>query len=72
MHADDCVANTQMVRHEAAEAAGAVLDDIERSKALLEEFVKDGNQVVAESCIVALDIADYWADDAQFQYADVA
>ena len=64
--------HSQMVRHEAAEAAGAVLDDVDRSKALLEEFVKDSNQVVAESCIVALDIADYWADDAQFQYADVA
>jgi deoxyhypusine monooxygenase len=62
----------QMVRHEAAEAAGAVLDDLERSQALLREFVDDKNRVVAESCIVALDIADYWADDAQLHYADVA
>ena len=61
----------QMVRHEAAEAAGAVLDEMERSKALLQEFVSDKNRVVAESCMVALDIADYWADDTQLQYADV-
>ena len=62
----------QMVRHEAAEAAGAVLDDAERSRALLQEFVADDNRVVAESCIVALDIAEYWADDAQLHYAEVA
>ena len=60
-----------MVRHEAAEAVGAILDDATEHKQLLQEFVQDRNRVVAESCLVALDMADYWADDSQFQYADL-
>lgn len=50
----------EMVRHESAEALGAIegrWDDCER---ILEEFTKDDNIVVRESCLVALDAADYW------------
>jgi len=57
-----------MVRHEAAEALGAIdggrWEDVER---ILNEFTKDEDVVVRESCLVALDAADYWgrtvADD---------
>jgi deoxyhypusine monooxygenase len=50
----------QMVRHESAEALGAIDGSWEKVEAILEEFSKDGNQVVRESCLVALDAADYW------------
>ena len=49
-----------MVRHESAEALGAIdgrWEDVER---ILKEFVNDENDVVRESCLVALDAADYW------------
>jgi deoxyhypusine monooxygenase len=49
-----------MVRHESAEALGAIearWSDVER---ILQEFTKDANLTVAESCLVALDAADYW------------
>eukprot|EP00002_Diphylleia_rotans_P001902 TRINITY_DN1111_c0_g1_i1.p1 TRINITY_DN1111_c0_g1~~TRINITY_DN1111_c0_g1_i1.p1 ORF type:complete len:312 (-),score=72.16 TRINITY_DN1111_c0_g1_i1:429-1364(-) len=56
-----------MVRHEAAEALGAISTpecDIE-----LRKYLQDPQDVVRESCVVALDIAEYNASD-QFQYAD--
>ena len=59
----------QMVRHEAAEAIGAISE--ESATPMLQEFSKDANQVVAESCIIALDISDYNNDDTKFEYADV-
>ena len=52
-----------MVRHESAEALGAIdgrWDDVER---ILIEFTKDHDIVVRESCLVALDAADYWRTD---------
>ncbi len=54
----------RMVRHEAAEALGAIGgSDVE---ALLTEFKADGEQVVEESCVVALSTIDYWTS-AEFQ-----
>jgi deoxyhypusine monooxygenase len=51
----------KMVRHESAEALGAIeggrWDVVER---ILQEFVNDPDDVVRESCLVALDAADYW------------
>lgn len=47
-----------MVRHEAAEALGS-LGDEEGVEAILREFVDDEEQVVRESCVVALDMAEY-------------
>jgi deoxyhypusine monooxygenase len=50
----------RMVRHEAAEALGAIegrWNDVER---ILQEFTEDDDMVVRESCLVALDAADYW------------
>ena len=52
-----------MVRHESAEALGAIdgrWEDVER---ILLEFTNDPDIVVRESCLVALDAADYWRTD---------
>ncbi|KAK1943645.1 Deoxyhypusine hydroxylase [Phytophthora citrophthora] len=49
----------RMVRHEAAEALGAI--GTKECEDILKEYLKDEVQVVRESCEVALDIMDYWA-----------
>ncbi len=56
-----------MVRHESAEALGAIesdeVEEMDRCVALLREFAdpaKERDPVVRESCEVALDAADYW------------
>jgi deoxyhypusine monooxygenase len=54
-----------MVRHEAAEALGAIAN--EGSVPLLEKYSTDTMQVVKESCLIALDIHDYFTSD-EFQY----
>ncbi|KAL9542621.1 hypothetical protein MBANPS3_008518 [Mucor bainieri] len=56
-----------MVRHEAAEALGSVASP--EVFEILNEYKNDPEQVVAESCIVALDMFEYENSDA-FQYAD--
>ncbi|CAH9114705.1 unnamed protein product [Cuscuta europaea] len=55
-----------MVRHEAAEALGSIADD--HSIALLEEFVKDGDSIVAQSCEVALSMLDYERSGRSFEF----
>lgn len=50
----------RMVRHEAAEALGSIGG--ERVIEALEQYRRDNEKVVAESCEVALDTADYWAN----------
>lgn len=52
-------AEHRMVRHEAAEALGAVGG--QECEAILEKFRGDGEVVVRESCVVALDTMEYWA-----------
>lgn len=49
----------RMVRHEAAEALGAI--GTPECEEILKVYVQDEHQVVRESCEVALDIMDYWA-----------
>lgn len=49
-----------MVRHESAEALGAIEGRWEDCEVILREFLNDHDIVVRESCIVALDAADYW------------
>jgi len=50
-----------MVRHEAAEALGAIKDD--RCGPLLEKFQEaEKDSIVRESCDVALSIAEYWEE----------
>lgn len=57
-----------MVRHEAAEALGAVADA--GSVALLRAHASDPDPIVAHSCVVALDMLEHEASGA-FEYADV-
>eukprot|EP00928_Gymnodinium_smaydae_P021678 TRINITY_DN18486_c0_g1_i2.p1 TRINITY_DN18486_c0_g1~~TRINITY_DN18486_c0_g1_i2.p1 ORF type:complete len:344 (-),score=68.66 TRINITY_DN18486_c0_g1_i2:181-1212(-) len=47
-----------MVRHESAIALGSIGG--ERAKACLQRFSSDGEAMVAESCLVALDTLAYW------------
>lgn len=47
-----------MVRHEAAEALGS-LGDEEGVEEILREFLDDPEQVVRESVVVALDMAEF-------------
>jgi deoxyhypusine monooxygenase len=53
-----------MVRHEAAEALGAIQvtssEQWTRIESILQQGTTDSEPVVAESCWVALDAADYW------------
>jgi len=56
-----------MIRHEAAEALGAI--DDEKVVSILQDFSKDESQPVRQSCVVALDIYNYNQSD-EFQYAD--
>ena len=49
-----------MVRHESAEALGAIEGRWEDCEVILREFLNDHDVVVRESCVVALDAADYW------------
>uniref|UniRef100_A0A7S0YGD3 Deoxyhypusine hydroxylase n=1 Tax=Polytomella parva TaxID=51329 RepID=A0A7S0YGD3_9CHLO len=56
-----------MVRHEAAEALGAIADP--KSIAMLETFAKDVEPIVADSCIVALDMLEF-EQSGGFEYAD--
>jgi deoxyhypusine monooxygenase len=57
------ISEHRMVRHEAAEALGAIGgEDVEN---LLAEFQADGEVVVKESCDVALDSMEYWATSGE-------
>jgi len=57
----------EMVRHEAAEALGAISN--EETVEILQKYLADDKHMVRESCSVALDIHEYFHSD-QFQYAD--
>jgi deoxyhypusine monooxygenase len=54
-----------MVRHEAAEALGAVADP--GCVALLRAHAADAEPIVAHSCVVALDVLEHEASGA-FEY----
>lgn len=49
-----------MVRHESAEALGAIEERWGECETILSQFLHDDDDVVRESCLVALDAADYW------------
>lgn len=61
------VEENEMVRHECAEALGAIAT--EECTKVLNEYLKDGKRVVKESCEVALDMCEY-ENSPEFQYAD--
>lgn len=56
-----------MVRHECAEALGAIATD--ECYAILKQYLSDQKIVVKESCEVALDMCEY-ENCPDFQYAD--
>ena len=56
-----------MVRHEAAEALGAIGD--RTALDVLEKFVDDEEVVIAESCEVALDLLE-WVASKRLDYSD--
>lgn len=56
-----------MVRHEAAEALGAIADS--HTLAMLRHHATDPEPIVADSCRVALDMMEF-EQSGQFQYAD--
>ncbi|KAM6555362.1 hypothetical protein CsatB_002381 [Cannabis sativa] len=55
-----------MVRHEAAEALGSIADA--RSVSLLEEFAKDSEPIVSQSCEVALCMLEYERSGKPFEF----
>uniref|UniRef100_A0A182N681 Deoxyhypusine hydroxylase n=1 Tax=Anopheles dirus TaxID=7168 RepID=A0A182N681_9DIPT len=57
----------EMVRHECAEALGAIATD--ECTRVLNEYLQDEKRVVKESCEVALDMCEY-ENSPEFQYAD--
>lgn len=57
-----------MVRHECAEALGAIATD--KCISILQNYINDTERVVRESCEVALDMADY-ENAGEFNYAIV-
>ncbi|XP_046687767.1 deoxyhypusine hydroxylase-like [Homalodisca vitripennis] len=57
----------EMVRHECAEALGAVAS--EDCLGVLRKYLSDDKRVVRESCEIALDMCEY-ENSPEFQYAD--
>lgn len=57
----------EMVRHECAEALGAIATD--ECVQILNEYLNDPKRVVKESCVVALDMCEY-ENTPEFQYAN--
>uniref|UniRef100_A0A0E0FEJ0 Deoxyhypusine hydroxylase n=1 Tax=Oryza meridionalis TaxID=40149 RepID=A0A0E0FEJ0_9ORYZ len=58
-----------MVRHEAAEALGSIAD--QESIALLEEFAKDPEPIVSQSCEVALSMLEFERSGKSFETPQV-
>lgn len=55
-----------MVRHEAAEALGALSSNVEP---ILKSYLKDEEPLVSESCLVALDMSEYF-QSGDLEYAN--
>lgn len=60
----------RMVRHESAEALGAIEERWGECESILQKFLDDEDDVVRESCVVALDAADYWGYNNQVAVED--
>jgi deoxyhypusine monooxygenase len=58
-----------MVRHEAAEALGSMIDDNDECERTLRKFRVDSERIVRESCDIALDMLEY-ERSTEFQYAN--
>ncbi|XP_037824181.1 deoxyhypusine hydroxylase-like [Lucilia sericata] len=57
----------EMVRHECAEALGAIAS--QECIDILSRYAEDEKRVVKESCVIALDMCEY-ENSPEFQYAD--
>lgn len=57
----------EIVRHECAEALGSI-----GMSAVISKYVDDKSRIVRESCQVALDMADYYKDENQFEFIEPA
>lgn len=53
----------EIVRHECAEALGSI-----GKSDIINKYIDDNSRIVRESCQVALDMADYYNDDNQFEF----
>lgn len=63
---DDANEN-EMVRHECAEALGAIATPY--CFEILKKYLEDDKRVVRESCVIALDMCEY-ENSSEFQYAN--
>lgn len=64
----NCLADrleNEIVRHECAEALGSM-----GKSEIISKYLNDDSRIVKESCQVALDMADYYNDDEQFEFLD--
>lgn len=61
----DCQEN-EIVRHECAEALGSIGES-----ETISLYLKDASRIVRESCQVALDMAEYFEDENQFDFIDL-
>uniref|UniRef100_A0A0A9XGK2 Deoxyhypusine hydroxylase n=1 Tax=Lygus hesperus TaxID=30085 RepID=A0A0A9XGK2_LYGHE len=57
----------EMVRHECVEALGSI--GTEECSEILKKYLNDPSQIVRDSCVVALDMADH-EQSGEFQYAN--
>lgn len=62
---DEC--ENEMVRHECAEALGAIATP--QCLSILNKYLADNKRVVSESCAIALDMCEY-ENSLEFQYAN--
>jgi deoxyhypusine monooxygenase len=59
---------TAIVRHECAEALGSIAN--EECEEVLKRFMHDAEEVVKDSCKVALDMLEYENNNTQFQFVE--
>lgn len=57
----------EIVRHECAEALGSL-----GKSEIINKYINDPSRIVRESCQVALDMADYYNDNEQFDFIEAA
>lgn len=63
-----CKSESDIVRHECAEALGSI--GTEKALEFLKRYLQDESLVVKQSCEVALDMIDYTNDDSQFNFIE--
>jgi deoxyhypusine monooxygenase len=59
------VDENEIVRHECAEALGSI-----GKSDIIRQYIDDKSRIVRESCQVALDMADYYNDESQFDFIE--